>query len=79
MSVCTFPLSLLGSDPVAGQRLCRIFVCVPFYAVGVVSKETRRLVLLRTSCYLSAYSTAKTPIIKQAEERGKETHKHKQR
>jgi hypothetical protein len=45
------PLSLLGNNSVKTfQRQRRIVGCVVFYAVCVVSKESRLLVLPRTSC-----------------------------
>jgi hypothetical protein len=53
MGLC-IPLSLLGNNSVKTfpqQR--RIFGGVVFYTVRVVTKESRRLVLPRTSCYLN--------------------------
>jgi hypothetical protein len=51
------PLPLLGNNSVytfPGQR--RIFGGVVFYAVLVVSKESNRLVLPRTSCNYNSFS-----------------------
>jgi hypothetical protein len=51
--VCLYiPLSLLGNNSVnTSPRQRRIVGDVVFYAVSVVSKENRRLVLTRTSCF----------------------------
>jgi hypothetical protein len=51
--VCASLISLLGNDSVnTYPRQRRIVGGVVFYAVHVVSKESRRLVILRISCYL---------------------------
>jgi hypothetical protein len=46
-------LSLLGNGSLnTFPRHWRVVECVVFYAIRVVSKESRRLVLPRTSCFL---------------------------
>jgi hypothetical protein len=51
--VSVYPLSLLGNNTVKTFPRLRIIIGgVVFYAVRVVSKESRLLVLPRTSCYL---------------------------
>jgi hypothetical protein len=59
VSVCVFPLLLLGNGSLNMFRCNeytrsnrKIVGRVIFYAVHVVSKESRRLVLLRTSCHI---------------------------
>jgi hypothetical protein len=56
-SVNCIPLSLLGNNSVKTfPRQGRIVGRVVFYAIRVVSKESRRLVLPRTSCSSDRYS-----------------------
>jgi hypothetical protein len=50
VSVCVSPLSVARQWP-------RRIVCVVFYGFRVVSKERRRLLLPRTSCYISCFNS----------------------
>jgi hypothetical protein len=47
--ICVSPLSLLGNNSVNTFPLQRTVICIVFYAVLVVSKQSRRLVLSVTS------------------------------
>jgi hypothetical protein len=50
------PLSLIGNGSVnIILWQWKIFRCVVFYAICVVSKESKRLVLPRTFCFFTAY------------------------
>jgi hypothetical protein len=61
------PLSLLGSNSVKMfPRQRRIVGGVVFYAVGVVSKENKRLVPFRTSCFyfcVPRYQTRREKVL----------------
>jgi hypothetical protein len=63
--VC-IPLSFLGNNSVHTFSRHQIIVgWVVFYAVRVVSKESRRLFHLKTSCFLSSKWTRKELILTQ--------------